>query len=252
MSGQEQMSDLISIHALYAEGDGRVWRKRRVRSKFQSTPSMQRATKAFLNWVWDEYISIHALYAEGDQTARIKTVEINISIHALYAEGDLRTGLKSISGSISIHALYAEGDDRSRPANIAQSRFQSTPSMQRATRDLFSDLYELAVISIHALYAEGDSLPLGIHMVYFISIHALYAEGDLKPWHIELLREVFQSTPSMQRATLIVAHLGDVIDDFNPRPLCRGRRFVFSLVQSTDDFNPRPLCRGRPPTTGNS
>ena len=177
----QPLAGLISIHALFAEGD-----------------------TAVLNLPYHVIrISIHALFAEGDRVCGGPGYEPAISIHALFAEGDSiprplvskddrflstpssqrATPLRGrvIRGEkISIHALFAEGDDGSR-----------------------SPAREL-VISIHALFAEGDAAsdPAKPPGVYFyprplrrgrhqvdssssvpssISIHALFAEGDRGP-----------------------------------------------------------------------
>ena len=101
---------IISIHALFAEGDH---------------------DKAY---VGDPvHISIHALFAEGDRCRasswfytphfyprplrrgrpppppRLRQ-EHCISIHALFAEGDAGARATDPSPTISIHALFAEGD----------------------------------------------------------------------------------------------------------------------------------------------
>ena len=78
--------------------------------------------------------------------------------------------------------------------------FQSTPSVWRATAVL-KLLGMISCISIHALRVEGDSWsksPLGACQ---ISIHALRVEGDngIDKWGIQKL--IFQSTPSVWRAT---------------------------------------------------
>ena len=127
--------------------------------RFQSTPSMQRATPHYRKLIAEIGISIHALYAEGDDPAHRGS---------------------SLLSAISIHALYAEGDDS---VSIG-----------------FTD----DGISIHALYAEGDSCCSSLIDQY----------------------SAFQSTPSMQRATADIAKLMGSSANFNPRPLCRGRRFL--------------------------
>ena len=102
--------------------------------------------------------------------------------------------------------------------------FQSTPSVGRATED-----YDYAVwkrfISIHALRGEGDPRdsfflfkdknfnprpPWGgrqpwiifQHSYTKISIHALRGEGDVSKITAPTIKFIFQSTPSVGRATL--------------------------------------------------
>ena len=151
----QQGSQLISIHALREEGDGRV--------KDDIKPN---------------HISIHALREEGDTgsgcgccppcrflstpSARRATAlgifvarTLNISIHALREEGDLVAPLRQCDELISIHALREEGDPRRPPTPPGRSRFLSTPSARRATVHLISTAYDRQ-ISIHALREEGD------------------------------------------------------------------------------------------------
>ena len=102
--------------------------------------------------------------------------------------------------------------------------FQSTPSVGRATLVILP-IYSDELISIHALRGEGDIYSLlSVLVTFSISIHALRGEGDLEDyeysiWHkfisIHALRgegdnvfalktiqfKVFQSTPSVGRAT---------------------------------------------------
>ena len=66
----EEWTD-ISIHALLAEGDMRIWETQRAASIFLSTPSSRRATCSKVYTIDIAHsISIHALLAEGDQTQR--------------------------------------------------------------------------------------------------------------------------------------------------------------------------------------
>ncbi len=61
--------------------------------------------------------------------------------------------------------------------------------------------YKDTGISIHALRAEGDVEGRKRAMILIISIHALRAEGDV--WTTPYLErsKLFQSTPSVRRAT---------------------------------------------------
>ena len=59
-------------------------------------------------------------------------------------------------------------------------KFQSTPSVGRATIDLASARYSYT-ISIHALRGEGDKVIIDIIYTQAISIHALRGEGDELP-----------------------------------------------------------------------
>ena len=56
----------ISIHSLYAEGDGAEKAEDEATKEFQSTPSTQRETQNWQRKDAELKISIHSLYAEGD------------------------------------------------------------------------------------------------------------------------------------------------------------------------------------------
>ena len=80
--------------------------------------------------------------------------------------------------------------------------FQSTPSVWRATSSDFGIIIKHKEISIHALRVEGDdALDLNVRRAADISIHALRVEGDNPPSIPVSLAILFQSTPSVWRAT---------------------------------------------------
>ena len=56
-----------------------------------------------------------------------------ISIHALRGEGDELSGNLSEEQNISIHALRGEGDQNGKVLHFLPAKFQSTPSVGRAT-----------------------------------------------------------------------------------------------------------------------
>ena len=73
-----------------------------------------------------------------------------ISIHALRGEGDIiRAGIMQSTNGISIHALRGEGDFKSAYCRRYPSKFQSTPSVGRAT----------SLSDIHAPKLEFQSTP---------------------------------------------------------------------------------------------
>ena len=79
----------ISIHALRGEGDLVGGLKLEAASrKFQSTPSVGRATLVGAITSTIITISIHALRGEGDLSVTTKIKTTKISIHALRGEGD--------------------------------------------------------------------------------------------------------------------------------------------------------------------
>ena len=127
--------------------------------RFQSTPSVGRATEQHRQKYRRRNISIHALRGEGDRHVCPLYLQQHISIHALRGEGDntwpcrkrhyhdfnprppwggrLRGGLLIFtSKTISIHALRGEGDILISTHLTITRRFQSTPSVGRATTSL--------------------------------------------------------------------------------------------------------------------
>ena len=63
--------------------------------------------------------------------------------------------------------------------------------------------YRIA-ISIHALREEGDGVYFMTNEQMTISIHALREEGDLFHARKKVSMELFLSTPSVRRATLLM------------------------------------------------
>ena len=145
---------------------------------------------------------------------------------------------------ISIHALRAEGDMAAPERYREWIRFQSTPSVRRATDETFA-ICGKTIISIHALRAEGDTARQRKPDDKLISIHALRAEGDFLRFCIFFAFFTFQSTPSVRRATTQGIQIHLQIYDFNPRPPCGGRLANTGLFVNAIYFNPRPPCGGR-------
>ena len=153
----------ISIHALRGEGDKLPWNACPVVCEFQSTPSVGRATTAYrrLQSAQSPFQSTPSVgratpagYHNGSGTV--------ISIHALRGEGDCCHGVViGTARTISIHALRGEGDidnGINTPFNehfnprppwggrhignrhlLISIRFQSTPSVGRATSSPTTD-----------------------------------------------------------------------------------------------------------------
>ena len=177
----EAAQKTISIHALRGEGDNQQQENPNKEFPFQSTPSVGRATAArtcrhpttcHFNprppWGGRQTL-MHLVSAVknfnprppwgGRRAARGgRDQRVRISIHALRGEGD-RLGLLRGSPNhlISIHALRGEGDNGVELIPTHKVKFQSTPSVGRATRS--ESCYHAAPssISIHALRGEGDS-----------------------------------------------------------------------------------------------
>ena len=105
-------SSMISIHALFAEGDRGSLSACARPVTFLSTPSSQRATYGDKGYYINYSISIHALFAEGDSAAAGQP-----TAHCNFYPRPLRRGrLTRLSHSPSTYL------------------FLSTPSSQRATR----------------------------------------------------------------------------------------------------------------------
>ena len=87
-------------------------------------------------------------------------------------------------------------------------------------------IFKQRLISIHALYAEGDYNASATQYSSLISIHALYAEGD--------------SVGSV---------LVTCVANFNPRPLCRGRRMLITACLLANQFQSTPSMQRATPNT---
>ena len=87
--------------------------------------------------------------------------------------------------------------------NTANGLFQSTPSVGRATTSSRGEKMYGLTISIHALRGEGDDSLNNDVAALNISIHALRGEGDSSNSRKPLTKILFQSTPSVGRATLL-------------------------------------------------
>ena len=118
---------------------------------------------------------------------------------------------------------------------------------------------------------EGDPVSSGKTIRQSISIHSLRMEGDEMSTVSEYVGEVFQSTPSAWRETimyfvskmekLISIHSlrmeGDhifesvlcEISNFNPLPPHGGRPYGSRVIQCPLNFNPLPPHGGRRKTT---
>ena len=104
--------------------------------------------------------------------------------------------------AISIHALRGEGDTKAKETSEEDKRFQSTPSVGRATTRL---IYEWLTknISIHALRGEGDKVNIEVPSAkeVFQSTPSV-GRATYRDTYYQSLKKLFQSTPSVGRATL--------------------------------------------------
>ena len=146
--------------------------------RFQSTPSLRRAT---------------AIIIEGP-------LRLQVSIHALLAESDLTDPVSEFIRSVSIHALLAESDPERPKVLTAEASFQSTPSLRRATAKRVRFMPAIHV-SIHALLAESDpASPASPGPKKRFNPRPPCGErlNTTSGWRRS---NQFQSTPSLRRAT---------------------------------------------------
>ena len=172
---------------------------------FQSTPSVGRATDTK-----GGFIAIHLIFQSTPSVGRatiraagLFRLSVLISIHALRGEGDDRKPRASKRMGYDFNPRPPWGGRRARYSSCRKSsqRFQSTPSVGRATR----------------AEAQGSAKA-------DISIHALRGEGDRRCQSVFDSQQQFQSTPSVGRATCIDIATGRETPNFNPRPPWGGRR----------------------------
>ena len=212
--------------------------------KFQSTPSLRRATRllsSFLSSTW--FQSTPSLRRATCNTAALNRSGA-VSIHALLAESD--PGVTSTECPQPCfnprppcgerrHVTQGSGEgDGFNPRPPCGERlagfyllpflhkFQSTPSLRRATVQATMSGRSVQV-SIHALLAESDLVFFSCPYkpVLFQSTPSL--RRATIPYDTYCVILLFQSTPSLRRAT--VPALDDIVqlNGFNPRPPCGER-----------------------------
>ena len=189
---------------------------------FQSTPSVGRATRE------NRRISIYIVFQSTPSVGRA-TIELDgqlrdkdISIHALRGEGDTGEYRGTLGEIISIHALRGEGD-----------------------RIFWNQAWYVIGISIHALRGEGDEYASLVGMQNCISIHALRGEGDQS--RLSALRRLllFQSTPSVGRATEAMSNTSPLSKFQSTPSVGRATLDRVSVPLVPQHFNPRPPWGGR-------
>ena len=248
-----------------ATGPGHSARRRRQR--FQSTPSVGRAT--FVTSVKVKLLIFQSTPSVGRATLPFMTL-LSVCLH--FNPRPPWGGRPQIHSCVINSWLFQSTPSVGRatmasptvPATIA---FQSTPSVGRATFvEIFCFFF--CSISIHALRGEGDTITRAVQATTNISIHALRGEGDevrskkfktvvyfnpRPPWGGRLSREkggeikcLFQSTPSVGRATISESFGVKSTFYFNPRPPWGGRQDNHGDRHTHRYFNPRPPWGGRP------
>ena len=158
--------------------------KKPIRTVFQSTPSLQRETPA-------EVCSLAYKSFQSTPSLQRETHFQQNSFHKIFYFNPL--------------PLYRGRRSWVHPFTGALE-FQSTPSLQRETSSL-AQIYFLCYISIHSLFTEGDLVNIATFnaLVYFNPL-PLYRG---RPSQVQLpgATTIFQSTPSLQRETIIAINL---------------------------------------------
>ncbi len=168
----------ISIHALRGEGDAISAHTLIPLLIFQSTPSVRRATIALIHTHMTIHISIHALRGEGD-IRRPCFLRCHTDFNPRPPWGGRPRLVKADNHMGRFQSTPSVG--RATDGTIYSktlTAFQSTPSVGRATKG--TDYWTAAdkAISIHALRGEGDNGGSQDRAEIIISIHALRGEGD--------------------------------------------------------------------------
>ena len=170
--------------------------------KFQSTPSVGRATRPNLfRLQYRRNFNPRPPWGGRPEASMCPVSRLKISIHALRGEGDERIGGKRllVGGHFNPRPPWG-GRRKTKNSQNDYLIFQSTPSVGRAT-PLFRCRREKLAISIHALRGEGDVR----------ESQSLFASAK------------FQSTPSVGRATASASGQWRRLLNFNPRPPWGGR-----------------------------
>ena len=127
---------------------------------------------------------------------------IFISIHALRGEGDLNLfQWNYIIDGISIHALRGEGDNRENSYTDKEKRFQSTPSVGRAT--LVVSVFIIKILHFNPRPPWGGRRYQREICLWYCNFNPRPPWGGrlfVLSWKDDGVGE-FQSTPSVGRAT---------------------------------------------------
>ena len=243
-------------------------RVRRGSTRFQSAPSLRRATRRAARAVIAAVrISIRALLAEGDAPPRCRRPRPRYFNPRPPCGGRRWAGCPAQSlRAISIRALLAEGDRNELDRLPFEEIFQSAPSLRRATRRE-RRRHACKLISIRALLAEGDLAvvprrsdhynfnprpPCGGRREAILPSSSLSYFNPRPPCGGRRTRTEkvylniqFQSAPSLRRATAegpallcaVVISIRALLAEGDARMICVPRADTY--------FNPRPPCGGR-------
>ena len=260
----------ISIHALREEGDAGASRSERPQWYFYPRPPRGgRPLRSAASYLSSDFYPRPPRGGRQQGTKKAESEELFLSTpsarRATYQS--VKTGF---SGTISIHALREEGDRASTARRLSFMQFLSTPSARRATFPTSA-----SALSRHHFYPRpprgGRRKSLRTSSIpQKISIHALREEGDEQGHgrsnarpdfyprpprggrHMAFRKkafanEIFLSTPSARRATLIPPSLSSQgAQNFYPRPPRGGRHKCRNPEKRPSDFYPRPPRGGRP------
>ena len=235
----------ISIHALRGEGDIASITARSSAYRFQSTPSVGRATIS-KNMGLVERVKFQSTPSVGRATkahnGTDKMLEhfnprppwggrplldtdcqslSRISIHALRGEGDDKLIAFEDKLAISIHALRGEGDDADSIYSSQAFYFNPRPPWGGRLKIPQTASHLKSFQSTPSVGRATTSQVRPSRVARFQSTPSVgratkYDDGDFK-------NRLFQSTPSVGRATTFLRQSGRTCRDFNPRPPWGGR-----------------------------
>ena len=147
---------IISIHAFRVEGDLSPTTIRISLRDFNPRLPCGRRHRRNHNAVHPVAISIHAFRVEGDRTSNQTNDKGLISIHAFRVEGDKCLGLSDhVASKFQSTPSVWKATVLSCTAELEKVLFQSTPSVWKATMKT-NYLVTAQCISIHAFRVEGD------------------------------------------------------------------------------------------------
>ena len=192
----------ISIHALREEGDQLSGPVMLLPYQFLSTPSARRATGTLQQEATEKTNFYPRPPRGGRRSAFLVLADFGQDFYPRPPRGGRRhePEYEYKVTDISIHALREEGDLTAPGISSAESRFLSTPSARRATRNTVSCWMPVTFLS-----TPSARRATGIAVLLFpargISIHALREEGDAWMSGQSAIAGIFLSTPSARRAT---------------------------------------------------
>ena len=237
---------LISIHTLCEEGDSRRWKSEKWFVYFNPHPLWRGRPSGFLEYVCNIlYFNPHPLWRGRLSTILNIIHRLQISIHTLCEEGDnIILNLKQ-QEQISIHTLCEEGD---------------------CFRVWFFHLWHY--FNPHPLWrGRHDGVSKVSYINCYFNPHPLWRGRRFLRW-LCVLNPLFQSTPSVKRATLafnskmamhikfqstpsvkratVVGVLSGASISISIHTLCEeGDMFQLIIFLMPRNFNPHPLWRGR-------